>query len=390
MNLFKASNQWATRPADERFWTLEEGIGAGIAHRESSIGAQSLVSDLRVEANEGEIQLVGKQGIPAKLTHWSFGQLARRAAPKAVEYLRGLPATLAVQNLNHGLRELGGNADERPSEMLFHKNGSMVLRGLTGPDYQRVWNHELLERLAQVLPQGWKAPPARPAPGYAGRTRFATEADIGRISSKNGGGIQIKVGDEIAPAGIYVSDHDCFVFMVNEEAGIDDGTGHQLGRGFFVFNSEVGAMSLGVMSFLYDSVCGNHIVWNVKDVKEVRLAHRGKGLNQRAFGQLTMSLTKYANESANETEAKILEARKMVIAATKDDVLDALFGKVPNLSMKVLDEAYDAAEQSPRYGAPNTVWGMVNGLTEVSQKSGHTDERVKIDRAAGELARMAF
>jgi hypothetical protein len=234
-------------------------------------------------------------------------------------------------------------------------------------------------------------PPARPAFGYTGDTRLATADDIGAISSRNGGGVQIRVGDTLAPAGLYASDHDCFVFLVDETRGVDDGTGHNaLGRGFFMWNSEVGAASFGVTTFLYDAICGNHIVWGAKDVREVRLRHVGKSLDGRAFQELRATLIDYTNDDASTTEAKIREARTMVIGASKEDVIKAIFGKISGVSQRLLGESYDAAELSPRYGAPNTLWGMVNGMTEVSQRSGHTDDRTRIDRAAGELLGIAF
>ena len=47
--------------------------------------------------------------------------------------------------------------------------------------------------------------------------RIATEADVLRGA---GFGLSIRVGDKIAPAGLYASDHDMFVFMVNNDKRI--------------------------------------------------------------------------------------------------------------------------------------------------------------------------
>src|SRR5439155_26917000 len=103
MELMKASQQWATRPADERFWTLEELHAATLAHRQNAQTAAVKLGDMRVEAKDGEIELVGRTGSTAQLTHWASGQMSARAFASA-SYLRSLPATLAVQNLNHGLK----------------------------------------------------------------------------------------------------------------------------------------------------------------------------------------------------------------------------------------------------------------------------------------------
>src|SRR5206468_10150174 len=100
MQIMKASQQWSERPADERFWTIQDLYEATRAHREAAIVAKPNLNQLRVEAKEGDIQLVGEHH-NAQLTHWAFGQLAARAEAPA-SYLRKLPATLAAQNLNHG------------------------------------------------------------------------------------------------------------------------------------------------------------------------------------------------------------------------------------------------------------------------------------------------
>lgn len=385
MELFKASNQWSQRPADERFWTLEEMIAACRHYREIAVEASVPYRDLRVEADGGDVRLVGKKGIPAKLTHWSFGQICQRASAPA-GYLRDLPATLAVQNINHGLAKLGKAEGDEAAKLMFHRNGEMLLRCAMTPTYSRIWNHEILERLARALPKGWQVPPARPAGIDGERVRVATDADVLRLKK---GGLSINVGDKIAPAGLYASDHDCFVFMVNEDAAIDDGNGHGLGRGFFLWNSEVGASSFGVTTFLYDAVCGNHIVWGARDVAELRVRHVGKA-DDKAFRGLSAELVRYADESASDMEAQIVAARRFELGATKDEVIDAVLGlaakkKIQGLTRTVVDESYDLAAASPRYGSPRAIWGMVNGITEASQKTAHADARVKLDRAAGKL-----
>src|SRR5439155_14156253 len=99
-------------------------------------------AELRVEAQGEDVNLVGRGGIPATFTHWSFGQLSARAGAPA-DYLRSLPPTLAAQNLNYGLcnRPPEGNA-----QLLFHADGSLVLRAFTSDKYSRIWNHEVAQR----------------------------------------------------------------------------------------------------------------------------------------------------------------------------------------------------------------------------------------------------
>lgn len=388
MELFKAMGQWAERPADERFWTVGEAYGVTETYRQRSQERPVEYGALRVEAVEGDVNIVGRQGVPARLSHWAFGQVAQRAGAPA-GYLRSIPATLAAQNINHGLKARAeANAQDR-GNMLLHSNGTHLCRAFTGGQYSRIWNAEVFKALMD-LPRGWRTPPARPA-GFDQQARPATEEDV--LSAK--GMLSIQVGDMIAPAGIYASDHDMFAFLVNEEDPVDDGAGNTMSRGVMVWNSEVGAASFGAMRFLYSHVCGNHIVWGAKQVSEIRLRHVGKARG-RAMHELRAEMRRYADSSTSDERAIVAKARSFVLGRTREDVGEAV-GKLVSkkriapLNGKVIEAALDTAEeQEDRYGDPRTMWAVVSGITENSQRVGHADRRAQLDRAAGELLRGVF
>jgi hypothetical protein len=69
------------------------------------------------------------------------------------------------------------------------------------------------------------------------------------------------------------------------------------------------------MTFLYQYVCGNHIVWGAKDVKELRIRHIGNA-DQRAFAELNVRLVEYADGAASEDE--MLIKRAMDLPAWQD------------------------------------------------------------------------
>src|SRR6185437_5800445 len=88
---------------------------------------------------------------PLAPTHWSFGQLCSLVgAPPS--YLRELPAPLAGINLQYGL------SNHRPEQVKFLEtaNGRTELRAATGPDYGRIYDHELVEvpATARAIPAG--------------------------------------------------------------------------------------------------------------------------------------------------------------------------------------------------------------------------------------------
>ena len=152
MELFHAHNQWATRPADERFRTIKELYDVCKEYARSAGEKTVPVASIRTEAIDGNVQLVGRENHPALLTHWAFGQLSARIGAPA-SYLRELPATLACQNLNYGLARYADKTDS--ANLLFHQNDGLLLRAFTSSEYARIWNWEVAERLLSLESQGW-------------------------------------------------------------------------------------------------------------------------------------------------------------------------------------------------------------------------------------------
>jgi hypothetical protein len=273
--------------------------------------------------------------------------------------------------------------------MFHNQNGDGLLaRAVTSTDYKRIWNSEITYRLLELPAKGWKVPPARPARAGQAGTRIATQADCLAASDF---GLSIYPGQQIAPAGLYASDHDLFVFLVNEARRIQDGDGW-LSRGFFLWNSEVGAASFGVMAFFYRHVCGNHIVWGAKDVKELRIRHVGADNVRRAFNTLRVDLIKYADRSESEDRAIIERAKTLELGGTKEQVLDRLFKlRIPALTQSIAERAYVETERNyPLDGNPRSPWGIANGITRLSQASSYADARVDLDKAAGKVMQIVF
>lgn len=393
-NLMNANGEWATRPQDERFWTIQEMAAACGEHKRNSREIRADMSRVQVVSQDGDLFAVGG-GLqrPAKFTNYSFGQLCGLAGAPA-GYLRGLDGDLAAQCLNVGLKRRAEDIRTQGSNLLVRNAGSVnqSVGAFLNSGYSRIWNADVVGRLGVLEQQGWRVPPARPVDGQQmdARARRATEADV-LTNNKGGGSLSINVGDWIAPAGLYASDRDCFAFMVNEGARIDAGGGEGLNRGFFMWNSEVGDRSFGLMTFLYDATCSNHICWGCSNVQEIRIVHRGRA-NTRWLGDLQRSLISYAGQSAEKDRRVIVAAMNTQVGDNKEKVIEKLFEKRV-ATKKTLDAAYqwsvrEAALRGHSF-KPTSVWGMVCGLTRVSQECGWADERVKIDVAAGKLMSMA-
>lgn len=362
-----AFNQWANRPADQRFNSLASLHDAVTKFRSISIEAPNtdvralVIREVESEDGSGRTEpavIGGKSGLPARFTHYSFGQFAR-AVDAPASYLRTLPTELVVRNLNHGIKALP-QGERANDTLLLAKNGGLRLRAMTSDKYTRIWNSDITSRLIRLTEQ---SPEWQPAPAAFDGSR-----------------------------GLYASDRDLFCFMVDNERRIfEKDKNGGLGRGFFVSNSEVGDASFSVTTFLYEYVCGNHRVWGAKGVMELRIPHIGNA-DERAFRKLSLELRKYADTEARHDEAKIDAAMKFELGGTKDEVLDRVFGlRVPNLPRKTIDAAYNLATQREDwYGNPRSAWGLSGGLTEIARDLPNADERVALDKAAGKVMQMAF
>ena len=354
MELFQAHHQWANRPEDERFTTLAEMHDVTSRYHASAREKTVDWSSLRLQAAGDDLSIVGDAGNAAKVTHYAFGQLCRRLDAPA-SYLRALPATLAAQNLNHALKNRG----EGRANLLFHQNGSLVLRAATSEAYSRIWNYEVIARLMETCDRN------------------------GLVPAKS----TFRSFDPNEKPALYASDHDMFAFVMSNAREVVGPLGERLFRGVMATNSEVGDGSLKLIAFLFREICGNHIIWDASEIAEVRLIHVGD--IRKRWNQVQARVRHYMDGAASLEEASFVEYRKL-IAGSKEDVLDAVFGKrIAGISRKLASEAYDAVVVDED-GDPRTKWGFAQGLTRISQQTSYADERTDLDRAAGKVLAANF
>ncbi len=356
--LTQANREWECRADDERFPSIESMHAQALLFREEAREAAiESPKDISLGVQDDQPVLLGRSGQTALMTNWAFGQLAQAAkAPPA--YLRTLPASIAVSALQHGLSKFEDEDEERGKRLLFKQNGTTTLRAIHSDRYARIWNSDVTKRLVELKARG----PWQEAPAAFDQSR-----------------------------GQYLSDRDMFSFFVDNNRRIfETGPGGGLSRGFFAWNSEVGARSFGVMTFLYEFVCGNHRVWGAKEVKELRIRHIGDASSE-SFAQLEATLKEYADGSAEEDEAKITAARSKILGADKDEVLDLVFGLNLGVSRRELEQSYaQALEHDEWYGDPKSAWGLAGGMTEVARDFPNADKRDALDRAASKVMELAW
>jgi hypothetical protein len=190
---------------------------------------------------------------------------------------------------------------------------------------------------------------------------------------------------------LYASDRDMFVFLADESNRIEipdrrDGKTGAMARGFFVWNSETGAQTFGISTFLFDYVCCNRIVWGAQDVKEIRIRHTASAPD-RWIEEVTPALERYAESSTRSITDAIEAARahRLTSGVEQSDrekaVQDFLTKRFTRSQAKAIQAAHMADENRPI----ETMWDAVVGATAYARGIGFQDERIDLERKAGQL-----
>jgi hypothetical protein len=299
------------RPDDERFLSLDAlaRMVRGRAERSRTRVVECALIHVEASRTDSErlsLMLPGAEA-PVAPTHWSFGQLATLVgAPSA--YLRQLPAALAGINLQYGLTS---HRAEQIKTMEI-EDDRVELRAVTGPDYGRIFDHELVEAVQRIAGNGtgdtrWKVPGVL---DWSTGT-YNPRVDITRDTTT-----------------LYASDRDVFLFLVDDlnpiEAGkLADGSPDLFFRGFYCWNSEVGAKTLGMASFYLRAVCQNRNLWGVEDFEEITIRH-SKHAASRFAHEAAPALMNFANSSPMPFLGGIKAARERVVAQSDEDRTDFL------------------------------------------------------------------
>lgn len=363
----RVSSEWFSRPDDERYLSLDELMASvkGRAERSRTRTVESAA--VRVEASRDNAErldlILPGSDVPVAPTHWSFGQLAALVGAPAA-YLRQLPASLAGINLQYGL------TSHRAEQVktLETDDGGIELRAVTGPDYGRIYDHELVGAVQKIAGNGtgdtrWKVP------GVLATGIYNPCVDVSKDTTT-----------------LYASDRDVFLFLVDDlnpiEAGrLPDGSPDLYFRGFYCWNSEVGAKTLGMASFYLRAVCQNRNLWGVEDFEEISIRH-SKHAASRFAHEAAPALTRFANSSPAPFVEGIKQARARIVARTDDDRADFLrkrgFSKAE--TAKILDRVLNEEGR-----APTSVFDFVQGITAVARDKAHQDARLDMEGRAKKL-----
>jgi len=322
-----------------------------------------------VDANRDDAErlalILPGEDVPIVPTHWSFGQLASLVGAPAA-YLRQLPAPLAGINLQYGLTSHRAEL----VKTLEVEDGRVELRAVTGPDYGRIYDHELVTAVQRIAGDGtgdtrWKVPGVLDW----STSIYNPRADVTRDTTT-----------------LYASDRDVFLFLVDDlnpiEAGrLPDGSPDLYFRGFYCWNSEVGAKTLGIASFYLRAVCQNRNLWGVEDFEEITIRH-SKFAASRFAHEAAPALTRFANSSPTPFVNGIKSARERIVACTDEERTDFLRkrGFSKSETVKIIETVL--VEEGRK---PESIFDFVQGITAVARDKPHQDARLDLETRAKKL-----
>ncbi|WP_299959407.1 DUF932 domain-containing protein [uncultured Roseobacter sp.] len=369
----RVSSEWFSRPDDEKYLSLSDLYASvrGRAERSKTRTVES--AEIRVEAHRDDPEslalVLPDAEAPVAPTHWSFGQLASLVGAPAA-YLRQLPAPLAGINLQYGLT----NHRAEQIKTMEVANGRTELRAVTGPDYGRIYDHELVSAVQRIAGDG------------VGDTRWKVPG----VLDWSTGVYNPMVDVAKDTTTLYASDRDVFLFLVDDRNPIEacrlpDGSPDLFFRGFYCWNSEVGAKTLGIASFYLRAVCQNRNLWGVEDFQEITIRHSKYAANRFAH-EAAPALANFADSSPQPFVQGIRSARERIVARSDEDRADFLrkrgFSKAE--TGKIVETVL-AEEGHP----PESVFDFVQGITAVARSKPQQDARLTMETRAKKLLEQA-
>jgi hypothetical protein len=338
--LTKAHRQLFDRPEDERFASLANLGDYCRRQRDASRDRWIPPSALDPHAAAYQLQLaLGDDGAFA-LNHWSFSQLCGMCGVSR-DTLNRLTAETAAQALRETMP-----TGTKPVQVL---TTAETVRSLHGVTYSRLWNAELIAML-QEFAVDFQPPPR----GFNGAT------------------------------GLYAGEEDMFVFLIDPTGWAEIGN-QSFAPGFFAWNSEVGRATVGVSTFWFQGVCGNHLVWDATEVVEFTRKHTGKVHESLAEIRRIVGGLVERRDARRDGFVRLMRQAMSQSLGTDADEVETLLAKHGfNRALAESAVAMAQAEHS-RF----TIFTVVDALTRLARDLKNAGERVDADQKASRLLALA-
>ena len=193
----------------------------------------------------------------------------------------------------------------------MRSRGRVELRAMTGPDYGRIWDYELVEAVMRIAGDG------------VGDTRWKVPGTLDWATMVHNPFVEVTKDTTT----LYASDRDVFLFLVDDthpiEAGkLPNGDPDLYFRGFYCWNSEVGSKTLGMVTFFLRAVCMNRNIWGAEGFEELSIRH-SKFAAHRFAHQAAPALARFADSSPGAFVSGIRASSSASSVLTSSALLDA-------------------------------------------------------------------
>lgn len=363
------SAQWASRPEDQRFLSLS-ALEAQCAKWADESKPHNIETDSLVVKADGAHKLIIEHegeafGDP---TNFAVGQLASLAGAPS-QYIASLPAPLAALNINYGLKA----APNMQRQLYVREPAGTVerlLRAVTSTKYGRIYDRDVVKAVRNLAGDG------------TGDTRWKVPGMIDWGAMKHNPNVDITKDTTT----LYASDRDVFMFLCDDRNPIEigklpDGSPDFVFRGFYVWNSEVGARTFGLATMYLRGVCQNRNLWGVEGFSEVTFAHY-KGAPERFITEAIPALTTYAEAGTGKLIEGVAAAKGAKVASDDEARITFLmrFGFSESQAKNLIGEA-----EKEEGHKPETVWDMAQAVTAAARSMQFQDQRLTLEAKAGKM-----
>ena len=363
--LTKASRQLFNRGADETFTSWGH-----ILHHLRMVEGRTVevrVDNIRAIPQDGRVYLQTSgpdSEFITQMNDWSFTQLSKLTGVRGARgTLNALHADTCVTAVNELLGISGANTVKRVAKIDLPPMavpGEPVTQALYSPRYERVSDLEVFTHF-HALSEQYGYEPA------------------GEFAGKRGGLSPVRP----EASGLYRGEQNSFGFVCNEIGKIDI-EDSSLYHAVMWGNSEVGKETLWFQDVLYDFICGNHQIWGPKRHRQVKHKHTGNVRDVLHKATMMYQVVDIERDERRETIAAMhQQATRQQFATTRELVGKKLTNYLTKKDAAGVLPFLDHPQAYPKN--PTSVWGVTSAITLFSQTKDFTDERLAIDRVAGNL-----
>ncbi|MCC6149883.1 MAG: hypothetical protein IT461_06505 [Planctomycetes bacterium] len=347
-------------PDDCKFMSLAEMRRDADEQRKRSIEIQGSSAEMLFATHDGQDYLaLGHDDFA--LTNYAYKQLARNIGLPIETVARLRPET-RVRVFNE-LWQVNRNEGKHDMQFLAEKlDGKLLLRAVTGTRYTRLWDSEVLETIDSTLVKaGWV--PAHPTFNY-----------------------DLSIPVEQRPKALIRTDRYSFAFLfTSPDANATDDDLGGLRKGIMVWNSETSHKSFGWSQFVFRNVCGNFLIWGMKDGKTKRTRH--VGVVREAFEVFAQDCRELAGELTEQEMDQLTKAKRIEYA--KDDEAAIKRLNFQGVSLGAAKAGVEAAKLEIN-GGDLSIWSVVNGLTFHAKELANEEDRTELCTTAGQVLNSAL